>query len=194
MFPNSCNIMLEGATDLRLDFWDDVYGMDMRPMKARVAKEMKNNMNVEIIQSDNVVTDRIMLKDWNLNKCSNKELDFEVPFELKMQGSKDSVRMDKLVISFDIAFDLPKTTPVLFSTGCQSESTHWKQTTVCIDPLNGSPVLKEDEVMKGTFQMGKNNINHRDMDFLILWEIGSCLMKEDESTFTREPLFQCEIM
>jgi len=186
MFPNGCSILLEGATDLRLDFWDDVYGMDMHPMKTRVAKEMKNDMNVEIVQSDTVVTDRILLKDWNLNKCSDKELDFEVPFELKIQeGKGDTVRLDKLVISFDIAFDLPDTTPVYFSTGCQSEPTHWKQTTMCIDPLNGSPVLKAGEVMKGTFQMGKNKSNHRDMDFLILWEIGSFLMKEDKSTFTR---------
>jgi len=176
MFPNKCSIFLEAALDKRLDYWDDVYGMDMHPMKNRMAKELKNTAAVEIVSHEKVVTERVLLKGWDLNECSEKELDFVVPFELKMQmqeGEDDSVRLDKLAISFDIGFDLPEITPVFFSTGCQSESTHWKQTALWIDPTNGSPFLKKGEVMKGTFQMGRNPLNHRDMDFLVVWEIGS---------------------
>jgi len=186
MFPNGCSIMLEGASDFQIDYWDDVYGMKMHPMKTRVAKELKKDMAVEIVQREKVVTGRATLKDWNLNECSDKELDFSVPFELKLkEGRKDSARLDKLVVSFDIAFDLPKTTPVHFSTGCQTEPTHWKQTTVWIDPTNGSPTLGAGEVMKGTFQMGRNNTNHRDMDFLILWEIGVFNGEGNDKAFTR---------
>lgn len=186
MFPNGCSIMLEGASDSHLDYWDNVYGMKMHPMKTRVAKELKKDMAVEIVQPENVVTDRATLKDWNLNECADRELDFSVPFELKLQeGKEDSVRLDKLVVSFDIAFDLPKTTPVYFSTGCQSEPTHWKQTTLWIDPINGSPTLKAGEIMKGTFQMGRNNARHRDMDFLILWEIGNYHGGGNSTTFIR---------
>lgn len=186
MFPNGCSILLEAASDSRLDYWDDVYGMDMRPMKTRVAKELKNNVAVEIVEQEKVVTDRITLENWNLNGCSEKELDFAVPFELVMkEGGGDSVRLDKLVVSFDIAFDPPNTIPVYFSTGCQSEPTHWKQTILWIDPVNGSPSLKAGEVMKGTFQMGRNNTRHRDMDFIILWELGSYHINGDEKTFAR---------
>merc|ERR1711957_665726 len=185
MFPNKCSIFLEVASDKRLDYWADVYGMDMHPMKNRMAKELKNNAAVEIVSQQSVVTERVMLKGWDLNECSDKELDFTVPFELKMQeGEEESVRLDKLVVSFDIGFNLAEINPIFFSTGCQSESTHWKQTSIWIDPINVSPTLKVGEVMKGTFQMGRNSSNHRDMDFVIVWEIG-CYQKEDENIFTK---------
>jgi len=40
------------------------------------------------------------------------------------------------------------------------------------------PTLGSDEVLKGTFRMGRNDKNDRDMDILVRWEVGS-YTKED---------------
>jgi len=186
MFPNGCSIFLEGASDSRLDYWDNVYEINMTPMKPRAARELAQNANVEMVDPENVVTNRVLLKTWNLNACRDEDLNFVVPFQLNLkEGSGDSVKLNKLVVSFDIAFNLPQTTPVYFSTGCQSKSTHWKQTTLWFNPIGGSPTINRGEVMRGTLHMGRNTDKPRDIDFLVMWEIGSLHSKENKDIFIR---------
>ena len=38
MWPNKSDMFIEGATDSRLDYWDNVYGMNMKPMKMKGVK------------------------------------------------------------------------------------------------------------------------------------------------------------
>ena len=173
MFPNHSNILLEGASDSEVDYWDDVYGFNMKPMKTRVVKEIRKEASVEIVNESNILTNRVELIAWDLNVCKDAELDFTAPFELKPRDVKGSVKLNKLVVSFDIAFDLPEMTPVTFSTGSQSQPTHWKQTTLWFDPFGDVPVLDEGDILKGEFKMGRNKINPRDMDFLVMWTVGT---------------------
>ena len=171
MWPNQCNFFIEGASDKRLDYWDNVYGMNMIPMKTRVIHELRKEATVEIVNDESIVTDRFEAAAWDLNQCEDKHLDFEVPFELKPRtGSVCTV--DRLVLSFDIDFKSSNSNPVSFSTGCQSEPTHWKQTTLWFDPNDSMPTLESGKVLRGTFYMGRNQINQRDMDFIVQWEVG----------------------
>jgi len=172
MWPNRSLVYLEGASDNRLDYWSNVYGMKMDPMKRRVVSELRKEASVEVVAADAIVTNRAELIVHDLNECRDEDLDFEVPFELKIDTKHGHGKMDKLVISFDIDFDIPGSNPVSFSTGCQTTPTHWKQTSLWFDPEE-APVLSKGEVMKGIFNMGRNNINHRDMDILVRWEVGS---------------------
>ena len=173
MWPNRCNLFLEGASDNRLDYWDDVYGMNMAPMRSRVIRELRKEATVEIVSDESIVTDRVEVAAWDLNKCEDKDLDFEVPFELKPRiGSAGKV--DKLVVSFDIDFDSHGSNPVSFSTGCQTTPTHWKQTTLWFDPNDSIPILGNNKILRGTFYMGRNQMNQRDMDVVVQWEVG-CL-------------------
>ena len=177
MWPNKSNMFIEGATDSCLDYWDDVYGMNMAPMKRKVVNELRKEANVEIVDSKTVVTNRSELIAFDLNSCNDADLDFKTSFELKPSyhgGEKDEVKIDKLVVSFDVDFDLlrdEKCTAVSFSTSCQTPSTHWKQTSLWFDPED-APSLKSGEVMRGTFSMSRNDVNQRDMDFIVTWEVG----------------------
>jgi predicted RNA methylase len=171
MWPNKSNMFIEGATDSRLEYWDDVYGMNMAPMKMKLVKELCREANVEIVDGKSVVTNRDELILFDLNKCNDKDLDFESPFKLQSNNSEDSVKVDKLVISFDVDFNLPECNPVSFSTSCQTEPTHWKQTTLWFNP-DEAPLLESGEILKGFFTMGRNDINPRDMDFIVRWEVG----------------------
>jgi len=187
MWPNRSIVFLEGASDKRLEYWSNVYGMNMAPMKDREMNELRREAGVEIVGAADIVTDRAQLIVHDLNSCRDEELDFEVPFELKPMfantGDK-SVKIDKFVISFDIDFDIPGSKPISFSTGCQTTPTHWKQTTVWFNP-NDAPVLDADngEFVKGIFRMGRNDVNHRDMDILVRWEVGS--INKENGTFRK---------
>lgn len=183
MYPNCANILLEGATDDALQYWNSVYNIDMSPMKKRVARELTKEASVEIVPSEKIVTNRVELVRFDLNTCKNEDLDFNVPFELEGRYETDAlivagVKVDKLVVSFDIDFNVPGTNKVGFSTGCQSKPTHWKQTTLWFSEA-AAPTLQQGEVMKGTFQMKRNEENHREMDFCIVWEVG--MLKDDGS-------------
>ena len=182
MFPSHSKILLEGALDDGLEYWNDVYGFNMTPMKTRVVKEIRRDANVELVSDSNILTNRVELFALDLNKCTDMELDFTTPFELRPLNDNGSIKLDKLVVSFDIAFDIPGITPVTFSTGCQSEPTHWKQTTLWFDPLGEIPCLNKGDILKGEFKMGRNDVNPRDMDFFVTWAVGSF---QDEHMFTK---------
>mmetsp|Transcript_9400 Transcript_9400/g.13360 ORF Transcript_9400/g.13360 Transcript_9400/m.13360 type:complete len:578 (+) Transcript_9400:93-1826(+) len=176
MYPNGSNVLLEGATDDALDYWDNVHGINMTPMKSRVVRDLTTEASVEIVDPMKVVTNRVELIYFDLNTCKDQDLDFEASFQLEpkiaAEEEKGSVHINKLVVSFDIDFNVPDTNALSFSTGCQSQATHWKQTTLWFDPTNGIPTLQKGDVLRGKFKMGRNEDNHREMDFLVMWEVG----------------------
>ena len=171
MWPNKSNMFIEGATDSSLDYWNNVYDLNMSPMKVKVAKELQNEASVEIVDEENICTNRYELISFDLNKCLDKDLDFISSFELKANQHVDSpVKIDKLVVSFDVDFDLPGCNHVSFSTSCQTKPTHWKQTSLWFDPEN-TPILEQNETLKGTCTLTRNDVNQRDLDFVVVWEI-----------------------
>ena len=122
MFPTHASIHLEGASDPeRLDYWNDVYGIDMSPMKHRATRELieGGSSEVDVVPSTQICTDRYMLCNLDLNFVRDEELDFRVDFVLKAERNGDTatnvggeggvttVRLDKLVVSFDIDFIPP---------------------------------------------------------------------------------------
>ncbi len=172
MWPNRSTIYLEAATDPNITYWSDVYGFDMAVMKERVMNENRKEAVVEVVGANDIVTNRDEIVVHDLNKCRDEDLDFEVPFQLKTNGKGDGKKIDKLVVSFDIDFDVPGSKATSFSTGCQTPPTHWKQTSLWFNPNEGEIILDNDEVLKGKFQMGRNARNPRNMDFCVQWEIG----------------------
>ncbi|KAL9190126.1 hypothetical protein ACHAXT_007337 [Thalassiosira profunda] len=177
MFPNASSIFIEGANRSdRLNYWDNVHGLNMKPMKERMAMELTQDADVEVVDDKNIVTNRAKLIAHDLNQCKDEDLDFEVPFELSLRDDSavDAVEIHQLVVSFDIDFAVPNTKPVSFSAGCQSTPTHWKQAVLWFDPMSTCPVLKRgrDDELKGTFRMKRNAKNHRYIDMAVLWETG----------------------
>jgi predicted RNA methylase len=177
MFPNVAKIFIEGCNEIeRLDYWNDVHGLNMTPMKERMVSELTQDAHVEVVSDANIVTDRKEIIAFDLNTCKDADLDFEVPFELHLRDgmSRNEFQIHSLVISFDIDFTVPNSKPVHFSTGCQSTPTHWKQTQLWFDPIHNCPVLNREagDTMKGVFRMKRNVKNHRAIDMSVIWEVG----------------------
>lgn len=183
MFPNVSRIYVEGGSDgKRLDYWNDVHGFNMAPMGERMASELVREAWVELVDDGIIVTNRAMLIEHDLNTCKDEDLDFDAPFELRPRdGGRSSdeatvatVDIHMLVISFDIDFAVPGTKSVSFSTGCQTAPTHWKQVVLWFDTVHNCPKLVGGEVMRGTFRMKRNGVNHRSIDMCVSWETGKC--------------------
>lgn len=185
MFPNVSKIYIEGGNDKeRIQYWDSVHSLNMAPMKDRMVAELTKDALVEVVADGNIITDRVMVVEHDLNTCKDEELDFEAPFELRLRSEKPSngdagVEVHQLIVSFDIDFAVPNSKVVSFSTGCQSTPTHWKQTVLWFDPMHNCPVLKGGDVMRGKFRMKRNAENHRSIDMAVIWETGR--MGEDGS-------------
>ena len=176
MFPNVAKIFIEGCNEMeRLDYWNNVHGFNMTPMKERMIKELTQDAHVEVVSDANIVTCRKDIITFDLNTCKDADLDFEAPFELHLRGdiSQNEIQIHSLVISFDIEFAVANSRPVHFSTGCQSTPTHWKQTQMWFDPIHNCPVMnkKAGDTMKGVFRMKRNVENHRDIDMSVIWEV-----------------------
>lgn len=180
MYPNVSKIFIEGGNSAdRLDYWDNVHSLNMAPMKERMVNELTQDALVEVVGDKNIVTNRAMLIEHDLNTCKHEELDFEATFELSLREKENDVVCDvmeihHLVVSFDIDFSVPGSNVVSFSTGCQSTPTHWKQAVLWFDPLHNCPTLnrKDGEVMRGRFRMKRNAKNHRAIDMAAIWETG----------------------
>lgn len=190
MYPNKSRIYIEGANRKdRLDYWDDVHSFNMDPMKERMVAELTQEAGVEIVDDENISTDRAMLIEHDLNTCADEDLDFEAPFELRLRGDSAQEEIHQLVVSFDIDFSAPNSNEVTFSTGCQSTPTHWKQTLLWFDVLNNCPVLGKTDSLKGIFRMRRNTLNHRAIDMAVSWEV----LDENGSQKTNGMMKRCLI-
>lgn len=145
LLPNRCNISLVGLGDERrygelIDFWNQVYGFDMRTMRDEVLPEA----SVEICPADQVLTEAQVVSDLDLMTVTESCMDFESPLELRCLRAG---KLTALAGYFDTFFELPEA--VEFSTGPQARPTHWKQTVFYLpEPLT----VAAGDVVRGHFK------------------------------------------
>lgn len=70
ILPNKCTISLVGCSNKErynelINFWDNVYGFSMKCMKNEVITEA----NIEIVPSDKLITNSVVIMELNLMKC-----------------------------------------------------------------------------------------------------------------------------
>lgn len=142
LLPNRCTMHLVGIDDAGrhndiVKFWEDVYGFKMSSLATEVLKEPF----VEIVPSSAVATSPHMLAELNLMTCSTKDYSYiSSPFKLEVLRDTS---ITAFAGYFDTFFDLP-VKEVWFTTGPQSEPTHWKQTVFYLkEPI---PVKKGDRL------------------------------------------------
>ncbi|CAM9689016.1 unnamed protein product [Chrysoparadoxa australica] len=169
VMPDACSLFIEGMhdSDHRLGWWDDVHGLDYSLMRPEVAEAQ-----VEVLDPASISTSRCMLKDFNLLTTEDADLDFEVPFELTAQRQGP---VNGLVLSFDIGFEqhgCSKSVHTSFSTGVQSEPTHWKQALIWLEPSQ-CPTLEAGDKMTGVVALTRNELNPRELDITVSWQSSS---------------------
>ncbi|KAH9257722.1 hypothetical protein BASA82_000627 [Batrachochytrium salamandrivorans] len=134
MFPNKSRLLIHamGDSDTRLNYWDDVYGLDFSLMKEL----RRARVDVMVVNPQALTSPVAVFKEFDFETMMDSELDFEAEFEVV--PTKEV--MEGLCISFDCSF--PADAPGLASltTSPEFPPTHWKQSVLWLDePLRVEP-------------------------------------------------------
>ncbi|CAN0268142.1 unnamed protein product, partial [Discosporangium mesarthrocarpum] len=99
VLPDRTPLFLQGwrDPDRRLEFWSNVHGLNYSSM----AKLPLGEASVEVVSGGDIVTDRCLCKDFNIEEVEDKELDFIAPLEMKVTSVG---RVSGFVVSFDVGF------------------------------------------------------------------------------------------
>eukprot|EP00980_Cylindrotheca_fusiformis_P008264 scaffold1736_cov127-Cylindrotheca_fusiformis.AAC.78 len=158
VFPDKAVMYICGIEDGkvkedRMDFWEDVYGFDMSPIKEIALVEPV----VDVVDAKSIVTNSVAILHLDILTCTKGDLEFSSPFKLHAQRN-DYVHA--LVAYFECAFTQVHK-PIGFSTAPFCRYTHWKQT---IFYLEDNLVICEGEEIAGEITCRPNKKNNRDLD------------------------------
>lgn len=140
----------------RIDFWEDVYGFNMQPLKDIAIKEPV----VDVVDAKALVTNSVPVLTLDILTCTKEDLAFKNPFRLKAQRND---YIHGLLTYFECAFTQVHK-PIGFSTAPFARYTHWKQT---IFYLQEALTICNRETIQGEFACKPNNKNKRDLDIVI---------------------------
>jgi len=158
MFPDKAVMYLCAIEDAqvkhdRIDFWDNVYGFDMTPLKEIALTEPV----VDVVDANHVLSDSQPILNVDILTCTKEDLAFTSPFRLRAQRN-DYVHA--FCAYFECAFTQVHK-PIGFSTAPFAKYTHWKQT---IFYTRQTLTICEGEEITGTISCSPNPKNNRDLD------------------------------
>eukprot|EP01041_Mallomonas_annulata_P008653 gene8653-17851_t len=140
----------------KIDFWDDVYGFNMKVIKDIALSEPL----VDSVDSKSVLSDAVPILRLDLATCTKADLTFSANFTLRVNRND---YCDAFVAYFETGFtQIHK--PIVLSTSPHAKYTHWKQT---VFYLSNSITVSQGEVIEGSIQCTPNSRNPRDLDISI---------------------------
>lgn len=161
LFPDKATLYLCAIEDAqykseKIDFWDNVYGLNMSCIKSVALTEPL----VDTVDPEQVMTNVDAVFPVDMATVTVEELSFSVPFRLTATRNDYA---HALVAFFDVTFShcLKK---VSFVTGPHTRPTHWKQTVLYLD--RALP-MEQGEVLEGLLACRPNKKNHRDLDIAV---------------------------
>uniref|UniRef100_A0ACD5UJV5 Uncharacterized protein n=1 Tax=Avena sativa TaxID=4498 RepID=A0ACD5UJV5_AVESA len=123
-----------GRGGTSLPFWENVYGFDMSCIGKEVTGSSARFPLVDILPSQDIVTDTAVLHSFDLASMKESDMDFTSSLELGLSGSDAAVPgvtwCYGIVLWFDTGFTdrFCKDKPIVLSTSPFSTPTHWSQT------------------------------------------------------------------
>ena len=165
MLPDHATITLAGIEDTdykstKINFWEDVYGVDMSCFKNAVIGEPI----VDVCPQKLINSSSCRILDIDLYTVKKEDLDFSSKYEITF--SRDD-RFSGLVAWFDTGFT-KLTKPYNLTTSPYKKSTHWSQT--IFYTKNDLKVKKGDKVT-GSIAVKKAKINFRQLDIKISYNV-----------------------
>lgn len=161
IFPDKAILYVSAMEDEsvrreRIDFWDDVYGFDMSPIKEIALREPV----VDVVDPKSLVTDAVPILHLDILTCTKEDLSFTSDF--KLQARRNDY-IHGLVAYFECAFtQIHK--PIGFSTAPFCRYTHWKQTVFYVPE---TITVCAGETLAGHVSCNPNPRNRRDLDISI---------------------------
>lgn len=163
LFPDKCSMHIQGIQDSndRMGFWDQVYGFNMQAIKSKISIR---DAFVEDVPASDVITDRALLQNIDIDTVKYDDLDFRANFALTFNKN---ATMHGFVSSFDIGFERGCARPEYFTTGVEGTPTHWHQVFFHIEtPF----AVTAGDVVQGKWWVRRNAENPRYLDVEIEWK------------------------
>ncbi|XP_043722346.1 probable protein arginine N-methyltransferase 1 [Telopea speciosissima] len=165
VLPDRASLYLTAIEDAeykedKIEFWNNVYGFDMRCIKKQSMMEPL----VDTIDQNQIVTNSQLLKTMDISKMAPGDASFTAPFKLVAERND---YIHALVAYFDVSFTkCHKFTG--FSTGPRSRATHWKQTVLYLEDVL---TVCEGEAVVGSMNVAPNKKNPRDVDIILKYSL-----------------------
>ncbi|GAX15725.1 type I protein arginine methyltransferase [Fistulifera solaris] len=158
IFPDKAVLFMAGVEDgsvkrERFDYWHDVYGFDMTPIKEIAITEPV----VDVIDPKAIVTNAVPILRLDILTCKKEDLEFTAKFRL--QAHRDDY-IHGFVTYFECAFSQIHK-PIGFTTAPFARYTHWKQTILY---LEDTITVCAGESCEGEISCQPNRRNPRDLD------------------------------
>ena len=166
MLPDHATITLAGIEDTdykasKVNFWENVYGVDMSCFKNAVIAEPL----VDVCPKKLINSSSCRILDIDLYTVKKEDLDFSSKYEITFTTDND--RFSGLVAWFDTGFT-KLTNKFNLTTSPYHKSTHWSQT--IFYTKNDLKVNKGDKCF-GSIAVKKAKINFRQLDVKISYNI-----------------------
>ena len=175
MLPDHCTITLAGIEDTdykasKVNFWENVYGVDMSCFKNAVIAEPL----VDVCPQKLINTSSCRIFEIDLYTVKKEDLDFSSKYELTFTTNND--RFSGLVAWFDTGFT-KLTKKFNLTTSPYHKSTHWSQT--IFYTKNDLKVNKGDKVT-GSIAVRKSKTNFRQLDIKISYNVAKAKNEKGE--------------
>ncbi|EAZ44443.1 hypothetical protein OsJ_29056 [Oryza sativa Japonica Group] len=165
VLPDKASLHLTAIEDAeykedKIEFWNNVYGFDMRCIKKQAMMEPL----VDTVDANQIVTNCQLLKTMDISKMTPGDASFTVPFKLVAERND---YIHALVAYFNVSFT--KCHKMMgFSTGPRSKATHWKQTVLYLEDVL---TICEGETITGSMTVTPNKKNPRDIDIKLCYAL-----------------------
>jgi protein arginine N-methyltransferase 1 len=158
IFPDKAKLFIAGIEDAKgkgekIEFWTDVYNIDMRIMREQALQEP----SVDVVSTSQVATTFCPVLDLNLYTVTPSDLEFISSYTFKINRT-DFIH--GLVAWFEVGFSACHK-PLVLSTSPKYKPTHWKQMVFYLD--SALPVTI-GEFVTGSLAVRKNLKNPRELD------------------------------
>lgn len=174
ILPDIANIYVAAADAgaSGLDFWKDVYGLDMSTVGDSLMQAALREAVVRVVSPENLITEEQRLVSLDLATMKPSDQDFSAEFTLRAASGPRTCAA--LVLWFDTLFSerFCKEAPVELPTGPYGTPTHWAQTVFMLPvPVEMAPaaagVAGAAVALKGRLSMARRTGRHRTLDISV---------------------------
>eukprot|EP00126_Sphaerothecum_destruens_P007753 Sdes_comp19976_c0_seq1m12548 len=146
------------------EFWDNVYGFDMSPLKESVFKDV----SIEVVPQNSISSPPFLFQNIDANVVHANQLQFSTAFSLVIRSQVlDSQNQAKIspcnafVVYFESFFEKDCSHVIKLSTSPLLPPTHWKQAVLYLE----NPLLVTiGDVIQGEISLHRLEKNHRGLE------------------------------
>jgi type I protein arginine methyltransferase len=174
MFPDKAKMFVSGIEDAdykerKLEFWSDVYGINMSIIKPTVMAEPI----VDVVESNAVITTECLLYQIDIKTVRTQDLELAAKYSLTATKSD---YLHAIIAYFEVEFNHGQK-KFKISTNPAMKYTHWKQTVFYFE---GAIPMNCGEEIHGSIALRKNPEHKRDVDIKISYHFNGQKTSFDE--------------